>query len=138
MINKDYFRVIPRDLFNESKLLKCVGKLVVAIEDKKTPIPNIGYGVNEGEPFKVALDEDNSCLTLLSVEISICRVIHRFVTNYNSRLNYPLVVESKLPGLEDAYVFDEEGEFSEDFINYCRKFLAKKYEPNKNKTEREK
>ncbi len=29
-----YHRVLPRDAFNEAKLLKCIGKLTLLIEDK--------------------------------------------------------------------------------------------------------
>ena len=32
-----YYRVIPRDLFNESKLLKCMGKIALLVEDGMIP-----------------------------------------------------------------------------------------------------
>ena len=34
----NYKRVLPRDLFNEAKLLKCVGKIVLLIEDEMIPV----------------------------------------------------------------------------------------------------
>lgn len=33
----EYQRVIPRDLFNEAKLLKCLGRLSLFIHDGKSP-----------------------------------------------------------------------------------------------------
>ena len=36
-MNTQYERVIPRDLFNEAKLLKCVGLLVLKIHDGENP-----------------------------------------------------------------------------------------------------
>lgn len=48
-----YSRVLPRDLFNEANLLKCVGKLVMLIEDGL--IDWIEYEHN-GEAFNIEID----------------------------------------------------------------------------------
>jgi len=53
-----YSRVIPRDFFNEAKLLKCMGQLSLAILDGMTP-EGITITVEEtGEPFQIELDDD--------------------------------------------------------------------------------
>jgi hypothetical protein len=33
-----YFRVIPRDLFNEASLLKCYGRLAILLDDMRSPL----------------------------------------------------------------------------------------------------
>lgn len=111
-----YQRVLPRDLFNEAKLLKCMGHLVLLIMGCKTPV-TMGYG-DEGcdEGFEIGLLEEGS-LTIKNLPVSIRGKVFLFKTTYNSRANYPLYVQDK--NYCDYLVFNEQGEFSEDFINFC-------------------
>jgi len=105
---------IIRDLFNESRLLQQIGKLLLAIEDKK--IEGIEFE-HDGSPFLIKLIPsgylciENIRFQLTKIEESV------FFTLYNSRsLNplpsNPLIYE--IDGIEGD-VFDEEGEFTRIF-----------------------
>ncbi len=117
-MNNDYKRVIPRDLFNESKLLKCIGRLSLLIHDFKIPCKmGLGGPAMNGEPFKIALMDDNN-LTISNLEISINKKLHIFKTTYNNKDNYPLFCQTF--DYSEILVFDESGEFTQDFINYVK------------------
>jgi hypothetical protein len=118
----NYSRVLPRDLFNEAKLLNCMGRLCLLITDDLTPVKM--FMDESGEPFKIGLLQDGS-LTIDNLTIKIngkygkpCR----FKTTYNSRSPSPLYVQD---GTGDQYtdilVFEDDGEFSQDFIDFCKK-----------------
>lgn len=113
VINPQYYtRVLPRDLFNESKLLKCIGRLCLLILDGLTPVP-MSYD-ETGEPFRIALNEEGS-LTIQNLPIYIKGKIFEFKTIYNSKANYPLYVEFDYV---DYLVFDEQGNFDKEFIAF--------------------
>lgn len=112
-MNAQYERVIPRDLFNEGKLLKCIGHLVLLIHD--------GFGLNnlafehDGEPFKIALlDTGHLCIT--NVHFNIRGKAIFFKTLYNSKRTYPLYFEYDY--CEES-VFDEQGNYTPEFIEFC-------------------
>lgn len=109
----NYKRVMPRDLFNEAKLLKCMGLLIVCIQDEITPAP---MSHNEPDEFVIGLREDG---TLCVVNLTICvkRKPFRFHTTYNSKSNYPLFVEHMRA---EYRVFNEQGEWDEEFIEFCK------------------
>lgn len=108
--NTKYHRVIPRDLFNEAKLLKCVGRLCLLIHDRMTPV-QMEFNEN-GEPFIIGLMDDGH-LTVTNLEITVCGKLFTFKTTHNSKSNYPLLVEAR--GYEEIEVFDDNGEFTIDF-----------------------
>lgn len=56
---RNYTRVIPRNFFNEAKLLKCFGKLSLAVLDCQTP-PGIKIDIHDtGAPFQIELTDDD-------------------------------------------------------------------------------
>lgn len=112
-----YKRVIPRDLFNEAKLLKCMGRLVLLIQDRFIPLQM--SCVDNGEPFKIALMDEGS-LTITNITITVKGRTLLFKTTYNAKSNYPLYVEHDNC---DYRVFDETGEFDMEFINFCRDII---------------
>jgi len=128
-VNVNYPRVIPRDLFNEAKLLKCIGKVVLYIHDNDIPE---GFGMSldasgkrsiesrdhgfSSKPFKIGLMNDGS-LTITNLEIFINGVSCVFKTTYNSKSNWPLFLEYELT---DYPVFTEEGKFDEEFIEIAK------------------
>lgn len=111
-INPNYQRVIPRDLFNEAKLLKCLGQFALKIHDRAFPA-GIKASIEEtGEPFEIAIDESGH----LSVENYPVRINGRRVrlkTIYNSKSSFPLLVEYQDC---DYTVFDDDGNFDEEFL----------------------
>lgn len=115
-IDTAYTRVLPRDLFNEAKLLKCLGLLCLLIHDGLTPVPmsvNDELGPQDG--FCIGLMEDGY-LAVANLDIFIRGERHSFRTQYNSKENYPLYVTFDYV---DYLVFDEQGKWDQEFINFC-------------------
>jgi hypothetical protein len=115
----NYHRVIPRDFFNEAKLLKCMGQLSLKIHDGVFP-EGISLSITEnGQPFFIDRNYDDSGLCVLNyrVELNGREVICS--SPYNSKRNYPFYCH--YPGEEEIEVFDDKGEFSTDFIDYFKK-----------------
>lgn len=113
--NTKYTRVIPRDLFNEAKLLKCMGLLCLKIHDRQTPVAMDLYD-DQGDlnQFEIGL-LDTGHLTLTSIRIYIGKKNFIFKTVYNSKENYPLFVDHN----DCEYlVFDENGEWDQEFIQF--------------------
>lgn len=117
-----YSRVLPRDLFNEAKLLKCLGQLFLAYHDGKF-VHEVAFEHTDAESgFVIARDDDNNEL--------YCQNLQFFVKTksttdpqrevslqspYNSKSPYPLVAhcnvyESPVP------VFKDDGTFDDDFV----------------------
>lgn len=117
-MNSNYTRVIPRDLFNEAKLLKCVGRLSLLVLDRMAPK---GLTIDEtGEPFRVVMLQEGA-LTIINYPISVHGIPHTFATPVNNRSNYPLDMQV---GESDDYftirVFDESGNFEPEFLDYMK------------------
>ena len=111
-----YYREIPRDFFNEAKLLNCLGLLSLKILDCQLP-EGIGIEIEgEGQPFNIVLLKDGS-LVVDNYPILLNGMYVKFKTTYNSKSNYPFFAEHKNC---DIPVFDDNGEFDEEFINYFR------------------
>lgn len=108
-----YGRVIPRDLFNESKLLKCMGQLCLMIHENRIPVEMTAD--HDGSPFQISLLFDGS-LTVTNVHVSIKGTRCTFKTTYNSKSNYPMFVAL---GYDEYPVFNDKGEFDEEFIEFC-------------------
>lgn len=111
-----YIRVIPRDLFNEAKLLKCMGQLVLLIIDNMGP-DGLTFK-HDGEPFKIVLFEDGH-LNIWNLHFDLKGIMVIFKTNYNSKSNYPLLCQHDSC---DYLVFEDNGEFTEEFKQFCKEF----------------
>lgn len=108
-----YQRVIPRDFFNESKLLKCMGQLSLKILDNATP-DGMKIEIEEsGDPFETYLCEDGS-LAIINYPVTINDVSVGFKTTYNSKSPFPFFCQIDDCDIE---VFDDNGEFTEEFKN---------------------
>ena len=102
-----YQRVLPRDLFNEAKLLKCVGKIALLVEDGMIPGLSMIQECSDG--FKIKQDEASG-----SIMISNLRFVAEdgeevyLYTSLNSKEAWPLVM-----AYDDSeyYPINEDGEF---------------------------
>lgn len=114
-MNPNYFRVIPRDLFNEAKLLKCLGQLVLHKHDGWIPNLSIEHEDPE-EGFQIWQDNADGDLSCSSLNICIKGMPARFFTKYNSKEPYPLMCE-----IDDIsyHVLTSEGDFTEEFKELC-------------------
>ncbi len=102
-----YLRVLPRDAFNESKLLKCVGKLTLLIEDRVLPGWSYEY---DGASFRIEQDESDGSIAVRNLtfykdgeRVSVC-------TPMNSKRAWPALASGA--GYEMAFLFDDAGNFN--------------------------
>lgn len=110
MLNPKYQRVIPRDLFNEANLLKCVGRLVLLIEDGKL---DWRYDY-DNTPFEIYQDESDGSIKIANIHFWDTTIGERiYVWNpLNSRAPWPVVAASALwEDGEEKPVFDSNGNF---------------------------
>lgn len=108
-----YRRVIPRDFFNEAKLLKCMGILQIKIHDNQLPT-NIDIEIMEsGESFEIELDSGFDLLYIQNYPVMVNGEEYLVGTNYNSKDNIPLSI---IYDNTDIRIFEEDGTFSEEFI----------------------
>lgn len=112
-MDTQYMRVLPRDLFNESKLLKCFGLLTVRIHDSMAP-QGLEFE-HDGSPFEIALTDDGS-LTITNILLTLNGQSLLFKTTYNSKNNFPFFLEHDYC---EYLVFDEQGAFTEEFLDMC-------------------
>lgn len=108
-----YTRVIPRDLFNEAKLLKCLGQLALLIHDG-VKIPR-GLSIEHADPTEgFRIEQDGSDGSLYCANLCVfcngCAISLR--TPLNSKDAYPLWFTV---GEEEGRVFNEDGTLSDEF-----------------------
>lgn len=115
-----YQRVIPRDLFNEAKLLKCLGQLALLIHDG-VRIPR-GLTLEHETPedgFQIEQNQDSGALYCCNLECFCDGRLIGLSTPYNSKDAFPLRF---VRGDDDeGRVFNEDGSLSDEF----RELLAK-------------
>lgn len=96
-----YARVLPRDAFNEAKLLKCIGKLTLLIENCVAPSWAYEY---DGEPFDIRQDPSDGSIYVSNVRFTFKGEPVTVSTPLNSRADWPL----QTADLEE--IFTEQGE----------------------------
>ncbi len=104
-----YNRVIPRDLFNESKLLKCLGRLVILAE--KHPALEIEH---DGQAFTITQDDSDGSIYVANVVVLVRRFQIWCRTTLNARDAWPMF--ASFPDDSEVTVFDDAGEFTPEFI----------------------
>jgi hypothetical protein len=110
-----YKRVIPRDLFNEAKLLKCLGQLSLLIHDGKAPA---GLTVtHNGDEFRVSQNSSDGSLMVTS-ELDFYAGGYRLIlsTPLNSRRPYPLTCLH--PAADEVEVFQDDGSLTDEFVEF--------------------
>jgi hypothetical protein len=108
-----YQRVIPRDLFNESSLLKCYGRLYIALEGDG----RAGFAVEFADSFDIVQREDDGFLFVDNLPFRVGEYEYRLVRPLNSRHAWPLYAERIDDSDFDAIpVFDGSGNLSSDMI----------------------
>ncbi len=109
-----YLRVIPRDLFNEAKLLKCLGQLALIIHDG-VRVPRGLSLDHENEEDGFRIDQDSNTGALYCENLT-CYCSGRMIglrSPYNSKDAFPL--QFNVGDEIDGRVFDESGALSDDF-----------------------
>lgn len=100
-----YKRVLPRDAFNEAKLLKCIGKLTLMIEDGELPAWHYHY---DGEPFGITQDESDGSIFVSNITFWRSKKQVNVFTPLNSKDAWPALMRD---GEDDYYLFNEAGEY---------------------------
>lgn len=122
-IYANYNKVIPRDLFNEAKLLKCFGWLCMKIVDNQVPVQmDYEYNTSSGDSFKIGLCGPDNSLSIMNIPVIVLGTSIRFKTTYNSKGNFPLFA---CYNNADYRVFNEEGEWDEEFLELCKILQSK-------------
>lgn len=112
-----YQRVIPRDLFNESKLLKCLGRLALILHE--------GFGVrwplaleheNPEDGFVIDQCPDDGSLFCDNLVLTLGERRIRLASPLNSKEPYPLFFIDPEDGV--VSVFNDDGTFSDEFTGW--------------------
>lgn len=109
-----YFRVIPRDLFNEANLLKCYGRIFINLETCGAVDATLEH---DGEAFDVVQDEDG-CLSIANVDFIIRGERQVLYRPLNSRAPWPLYLRT--PAEEEIAVFTDDGSFSAEMLAHLQ------------------
>ena len=123
-MSDNYVRVIPRDFFNEAKLLKCMGHLSLAVLDRILPDGiniEILDSIENDSQFNIKIIIYFYILYVSNYTILINGKSYILGTRYNSKQNFPFYI---IIDDQDFLVFDEQGDLSEEFIN---KFQIKEH-----------
>lgn len=112
---KTYQRVIPRDLFNEAKLLKCMGQLALIIHDG-VRWKDLRVDFHGRDRFRIEQDSGSGGLEMANVYVMLGKLEILMHTAYNSKEPYPLY--ATLWNEEEVPVFNDDGTLHADFTNW--------------------
>lgn len=106
-----YLRVIPRDLFNEASLLKCLGRFWIETERYQPHKVKIEH---DGEAFDVWQNDDDGTLSVRNIEITIKGKRYIATRPLNSRRSWPLYLNTDE---EQIDVFRDDGELTQEVLD---------------------
>jgi hypothetical protein len=111
----EYKRVIPRDLFNESKLLKCVGRLALKIHDSMGPEGlKLEY---DDKPFEIRLDGYKDAFYVENMKFHVNGRQFYFYSQVNSHEPYPFFL---FYNFQEFEVFDVIGNFNVGIMRFFK------------------
>jgi hypothetical protein len=109
-------RVIPRDFFNEAKLLKCLGQFIIEADNYALTRENIEFP-GTSDPFEICMT-DSGELYCRNYEFYMKKDGSLFLfTPYNSKEPYPLywrILDN------DISIFTDDGKFENEFLETMR------------------
>jgi len=109
-----YIRVLPRDLFNEANLLKCLGQLWIAVDGKAPAAQFDVEAVEEG--FWIDQDPNDGSLRVVNLPFSMGGRNALLTRPLNSREPWPLYISfPEYPEIDTTAVFNEDGSLSHEF-----------------------
>jgi hypothetical protein len=122
-----YDRVIPRDLFNEAKLLKCLGQLSLLIHDGLSIDPTwalvLTHNAEHSPGFRIVQDSSDGSIYCSNLVLTARGQVIRLYSPLNSKRPYPLQFfghrrdGSAYPTV-DGDVFDDDGTLSSEFRSF--------------------
>ena len=110
-----YRRVIPRDLFNEASLLKCYGRLYIALEKLNGAAR---FSAEDLASFDIVQSEDDGSITVRNLSLIVGVNEYSLWRPLNSRGRWPLYASATDdPDFDPVAVFTDEGELTVDMCN---------------------
>lgn len=97
-------RVLPRDAFNEAKLLKCIGKITLLIEDGLLTDWLYHY---DGDAFDIIQDSSDGSISVGNISFWYKKQSVTLKTGLNAKQNWPLLMSLND---NDYYIFQEDGD----------------------------
>ncbi len=108
-----YIRVLPRDLFNEANLLKCLGALWILVDGKG---PAAQFDVEAVEHFDIHQDPNDGSIFAANLPFSMGGRRAHLSRPLNSRQPWPLYISfPDHPEIDVSPVLDEHGKLSHEF-----------------------
>jgi len=108
-----YLRVLPRDLFNEANLLKCLGQLWLLVDGKA---PAAQFDVEAVDAFRIMQNPADGSIFVLNLPFSMGGRRAHLSRPLNSREPWPLYISFQdHPEIDVAPVFDDNGALSTEF-----------------------
>lgn len=114
-----YIRVIPRDLFNEANLLKCLGQLYICLENAGEHVAKFRVDCVEGN-FDIRQNEADGSISVVNLPFSINNAPYILKRPMNSRRSFPLYASSLFNDHDDVEVFNEDGKLTEEFLELIK------------------
>jgi hypothetical protein len=108
-----YIRVIPRDLFNEANLLKCLGKIYLCLEILNIPRVSIEH---DGDSFDIVQNQDSGGIYARNVVLTVRGEEVHLERPLNSRSAWPLYLTTL--DETEIEVFDGFGNFSLEMLKF--------------------
>jgi hypothetical protein len=113
----NYMRVIPRDLFNEAKLLKCLGQISLLVHDGKIQGLSIEHE-HEMSGFVIEQNGDDGSIYVTNLHFFDDQGEPvEFHHPLNAKGNYPMIMTYKG---EEYYPLNEKGQFQCDTEIFLR------------------
>lgn len=101
--------MLPRDAFNESSLLKCVGRLTLLIENGQAPDWAFYY---DGSDFRIVQDQSDGSISVENIRFLFKGKPVKVFRTLNARYSWPMFA---LPeGGEEFQVFHYSGTLRKD------------------------
>lgn len=108
-----YQRVIPRDLFNESNLLKCMGRIYILLET--TDCSNVEL-THDDEAFDIEQNQYTGGIYVRNVRLMVRGKHVHLERPLNSRGAWPLY--ATMEDDDEISVFDDDGNFTQEMLAY--------------------
>lgn len=117
-----YVRVIPRDLFNEANLLKCLGHLYIMLEGITSKAK---FDVEDATAFDIQQNENDGSIYVANLPFSADGRTAHLSRPLNSRDPWPLYLSlPDDPDFEPIRVFEKTGFFTEDMLSFINARLT--------------
>lgn len=107
-----YHRVCPRDLFNESALLKDYGRLALLLMDRPGCRATLSEG--DGSAFRIEQDPGSGGITIANLPFAIGGKPYRLHRPLNTRAPWSFYATDDQD--EETSVFTDDGSLSAEFL----------------------